>query len=246
MDTSFHPNAKTLAAFAARRLGDEKREMLDHIVECPSCSRIVLDFRGFVRDPDPETDRSWARFQADQGLVADVREDSGIRSGPRWRLAMAAGGVMLVTLAAVAMLNGLSLGNARRELVELRMELNELVEPQINVPTADALPWTSLRGAREPAVLDFGVASRIGVVRLVLIEDPASDGLRLDVVDPEGTPVAQLDGLQEDADGNLTIAVARDWLASGRYVLRLSDVDAPSDVLAEYRLLIQKSEAGAE
>lgn len=243
MNTGLHPSAETLGAFASHRLGGNGHEVLDHLLECPSCARIVLDFRGLVRDPDPEMDQFWTRFRANHGppVESGARPSNDLPTS--WFPAAALGAAaMLVVLGGLAIWNALGLADARRELAAAQVLLDQRVEPQINLPTADVLPWTSLRGAGEPAVLDFGERSRSAVLRLVLLDQPASGSLSLEVLDSSGRRAARLTGLEVNINGNLTMAVPRQWLEPGRYVLRLSSSEASSEVLAEYRLLVRSSE----
>ena len=235
-----HPSADLLATFAAGRADGDEVQVRDHLVECASCARVVLDLRGRLQEEDPELEAAWRRFSRVSGLGAADEKRSGRGWAPfRRRWAMAALATLVLVLGTTLGGVGLRLHSLRGELAAARSALDSFREPQATVAIATALPVGALRGGGE-ATLDFGSQARLGIVRLVLVEEPAIDRLVLRFLAAEDDRVEQVDGLTQDAEGNVTVTLWRDWLPTGSYRLQLVEAGPGGEPAGEYRLSIQK------
>jgi hypothetical protein len=143
-----------------------------------------------------------------------------------WPAEVAAAGAIWRPLAIAAVFAALILGLGWwRASVDLRAGAARMLVPIVNVAMIELRPIAPSRGPEATiSLLEAPADARL--VSLVLLPEMVVTGPRtLDVVAPGGTVLWQLDGLQQGADGAVSLVLPIDLLETGDHRLRLRSVN---------------------
>jgi Putative zinc-finger len=219
-----HPAPETLAAYQADRLPPAEEEAVrEHLVSCPDCAALVLEFAALCAAPDGDSEvadrevaAAWRR-QRSHLFGAAAGETPGWRrvaASPRWAWATAA----CLALAAAGL--GLWTAHQGRILAELR-------QVQVNPPLINLTPMGSLRQpGTEPAVVRFPP----GAPRAWLILNPEAPldaaAYEVDFVAADGQSRLTLRDLTPSEAHNFRLELPRGRLPAGEYRVRLVALEA--------------------
>jgi anti-sigma factor RsiW len=108
------------------------------------------------------------------------------------------------------------------DIAELRRNIDELSQPQLNVPIADLYPRGFARNQGQAAAT-IDVPARVNLFTLVLntAHDQTFPTYSLEIVDERSALVWQGRGLQKSALNNFTVSLARRLFPTGQYLVKL-------------------------
>jgi hypothetical protein len=112
----------------------------------------------------------------------------------------------------------------KTEVANLRQTVDELSQPQLNVPIADLYPRELIREQGRPSTIQtIAVPSSANLFTLILNvgERPSYPAYALEIVDQQGQPIWSGDGLQKSPEENFTVTLSRRLFPAGQYRLRL-------------------------
>lgn len=212
-----HPPVERLAAFVRGHLAAEEAAGVgEHVAECRECRRIVFDRQGRSDPEDAELDAAWTT------LSSRLRGEAADRPRAAFRWAVAAALLLAASLGVGILLRAEArLREAEARIARLERELGELRGPQANVSEIDLFPRGALRDGDEAPRLTVPAASRLVLLRLLLIETEREGPYRLEIVADTEEPVASLDGIEPDVLGKASVLLHRDLLPTGLTRLRL-------------------------
>lgn len=225
---------------------DERGDMLRHVQTCASCRRALAESHevGLAADShlpiDTLLDLADGLLLAveDQRLAAahldtcdqcaeELRALSVGFVAPRVVVRGEPGAASLWrflawTAALAAMLFGLGWWRAS---VDGRGEAMYARQPIANVTTVELRPTAPTRGS-DAAIERLSFAADARLVSVILLPEAVASGPRsLDVVGPDGERLWQLDGLQLEADGAVSLLLPAAALQAGDHRLRLRTVN---------------------
>ncbi len=237
-DIGSHPDLDRWLAYRGGDLGrDDEETLRDHLVDCRSCSALVLDLEAFA-DRSAGSPAVASPEGARPAAVSDFEQAAVWRSlrprlrPRRWYVPASLAAAFLAAIVGGGLWQ-------QRELTGLRHELAELSRPQANAPIYDLYPRAALRGeASAGPTLEVPAAAPTFTVILNGAE-PAEPGVcRAAILDRERRPALEVEGLVQDELGVFTFALPRDALAAGDYVVRLWGPGDGGELIAEYPLRV--------
>ncbi len=240
-DNGSHPELGRWIAYRAGGLAPADEETLqDHLVDCRSCTALVLDLESFADPagsglpgaPPPVSDFEQA------AVWRTLRPQLGRRRPARRRWTVPA----TVAASLLAALLGGGLWLQQRELSGLRAHVAALSRPQANAPIYDLFPRAVVRGeagSGPGATLEIPAAALAFTLILNRVESGELGTCRAEIVDPPNRRLAIVDGLEMDAAGVFTFSLPRGTLAAGDYVVRLWGAEGEAETpVEEYPLRI--------
>jgi hypothetical protein len=129
---------------------------------------------------------------------------------------------------------------ADAQSAELRRQIVELSQPQVNVQIVDLDPGDVVRGKNRSQTLD--VPGKTQLITLILHTGAAKDyaSYELEIRDSQGKTTWTQSGLQRSREGTFSIAFRVEWLAPGKNELRLFGYEpGRKDLVEAYRLEIR-------
>jgi hypothetical protein len=134
-------------------------------------------------------------------------------------------------------------GRDEAEIAQLRQSVDELSQPQINVPIEELPSQGMIRRSGGSAVRTILVPSDATFLNLILnVDDPGPYAdYALELWNQQGQTIWSERGLRKNPDDNtFTVALPRRLLTAGQYRLRLYGVRAgQQSLIEEYKLRIQ-------
>jgi hypothetical protein len=130
----------------------------------------------------------------------------------------------------------------REEGARLRQRIAALTAPVINVAVAELAPEVAVRGGAGEATKVVVPAAAAQLILVLLAEDlTAFPALRLELLDPAGKVLWQVEGLVRRESGDYTVLVPLEAVPSGRLDLRVMGRRGERWVrVEEYRLEVER------
>jgi hypothetical protein len=109
------------------------------------------------------------------------------------------------------------------QIAELQQRINELSQPQMNLPIRDLDPQGSTRGQsrRADAVIELPSSASLFALILNVGGEVAHSSYALEIMDGRGKTVWSGGGLQKSPYNTFTVALSRRLLPAGRYRIKL-------------------------
>lgn len=226
-ETGIHLAVEELAAYHAGSLSEAaEARVQSHLVDCPECTRMLLDLDALRQGADPADEASDAEKAAFwRTLRPRLLPD---RSSRRLRASQ----LLAATLAAAVV--GLALQNA-----SLRRVLEDLSQPDPGAPVRD-LSATVPRGTAAPAVVSLAPDDRF--FTLVLSPADSRDFLDHEVVleSAEDGEIWRGLGLKKNRYGTFSLTFPRRRTEDGDYTLRVFGIAGRArELVGEYRFRIE-------
>lgn len=237
-----HPSPERLLDYHQRKLSPAVADrVLDHLVDCERCSRVVLDFEAFphLEPPSPEHRLDPAELEE---RWRDLERAVAEQAVPSWRRRQILLPIAAVFLAAAV---GLGLWGATlyREVSALRGTGGGLEV------VADLLPTTEGTRGGERTVHPAAEAERFV---FVLVDpggapgrgptDAAGPPYAVDLVTADGEVVLEGVPVLRGRSGDFTLALPAVAVPDGAYRVKLYGPEGGARVtVAEYRLKISRS-----
>ncbi len=242
-----HPEPEELIAYQERRLEADAAERLrQHLVDCPSCAREMLELEDFDLDaptapdllPSPEaTARDWEAFERQ---VAREHASTAVPGAPEPAPRVVSRRRRELWQLAASLLIGLS------GLAFWIAGLARTAPSGANAPSHpfvfDLVP--DGEDIRRDAAMSRDVAVPVGmdslIARLYLGDQTPHDAYRAEILDAGGTPVWSQPELKRQPAGQFAVLVERGELDAGSYRLRLVGTTGSQEtVLATYGFDLQ-------
>lgn len=223
-DGGAHPTVEEWIAYRCGQVPEaDERPLQRHLAECRECVALLLDLESFLRPPRPEA-VGISEFEvaaARRAVLAAVRR---VATRRRWYVP--------ATLAASLLVGGLGL--SIRSAVEHRRTVEELTQPQANVPILDLWPDPATRGGWQSVAAEVPAEADSFILILNLADPAEYPDYEVELVDPEGEEIWRRRGFRMSAIGsNFTVSLSRHFLPPGEHAIRLHGVDGKRRVLLE-------------
>jgi hypothetical protein len=223
---SRHPSVEQLFAYQEGLLRDgEETEVQDHLILCPGCTRMVLEFSGAVEPEVPEAEtalpeermaRLWSAMR--RRLPRPFPElEAAPRRRPFERAALPLAASLFLATAGASLWSWSLLQRNR-----------ELAEPRANVEVRDLVPLGEEREARRGGREEAGVPRGAQAVLLVLNSANLRSfpSYRAEIRElPSGKILWAGSGLLRSARGNFTLQLPLPFPGSGRYRIQILGVE---------------------
>ena len=126
------------------------------------------------------------------------------------------------------------------EIAELRRSVDDLLQPQVNVPITD-LEQQANRGGDGATTVTLPVGANIFTLILHVADGPSFPDYALEVIDGRGRPLIRAQSLRKSQLNTFTVALPRRLLPAGRYRLKLYGLrsghgELVGEVVAEYQM----------
>ena len=126
------------------------------------------------------------------------------------------------------------------EIAELRRSVDDLSQPQVNVPITD-LEQQANRGGDGATTVTLPVGANIFTLILHVADGPSFPDYALEVIDGRGRPLIRAQSLRKSQLNTFTVALPRRLLPAGRYRLKLYGLrsghgELVGEVVAEYQM----------
>jgi len=128
------------------------------------------------------------------------------------------------------------------QIADLRKNIEELSQPQINVPITDLMPRESSRGQGNDEVqrIDLPAGTNLFTVILNVTGQPNFADYALEVLDAQGQVVYQGRGLRKSAENTFTVALHQRLLPAGQYQFKLYGLNKGQRTLVQnYRVQLR-------
>lgn len=246
-ETDGHSTPEELAAYHAGSLApDEEERLQDHLALCRECTAKLLELGEFLAEAGEDTagplpeelEGVWRDLRAQLPVAAgpepplpaplpfsSARADHRPAARPRWLPAAAS--VLLAT----------TLGLAGWGL-HLRRTVQELSEPQANVPFEDLFPEAVRSGQGEPAVVEIAPGTRLFTLVLNPDESVRADAYVVEIARADGGTVWRGSGLRANPYGSLSLVVPLRAMGAGEYRILLREEGGSGRPAGEFRLRI--------
>lgn len=230
-----HPGVEEWIAYHGRRLAPAEEDRLrSHLVTCPECVALLLDFEAFERPPGEEMARvsEFEKVAAWRSFLSLLRSRGIGQERPpakRWRERLAIAASLFVgVLGLSAWMTG------QRMNGELRARLDELSAPQVNPVIVDLHQNPAVRSGGETATVVPAESAATLVLYLTELREFAD--FEVAILDEREKTVWSGQGLRLDRDYlTVTLALPKGSLPGGEYRIRLYGVGAGEKVLvADY------------
>lgn len=129
----------------------------------------------------------------------------------------------------------------RKEIAEMRRSVDDLSQPQVNVPIAD-LELQDVRGGAGGGVSTVAAPAGANLFLLILhvAGGPPFSDYALEISDGQGQRVWRARGLRRSQEDTFTVALQRRLLPAGQYRLRLFGLRAgKSESVGDYTLRVR-------
>src|SRR5262245_13279906 len=131
-------------------------------------------------------------------------------------------------------------GQQQTEIAELRRSVDDLSQPQVNVPITD-LEQQANRGGDGATTVTAPVGANIFTLILHVADGPSFPDYALEVIDGRGRPLMRAQSLRKSQLNTFTVALPRRLLPAGRYRLKLYGLrsghgELVGEVVAEYQM----------
>ena len=122
------------------------------------------------------------------------------------------------------------------EIAELRRSVDDLSQPQVNVPITD-LEQQGNRGGDGATTVTAPVGANIFALILHVSDAPSFPDYALEVIDGSGRRLMRAQSLRKSQLNTFTVALPRRLLPAGRYRLKLYGLrSGHGEVVAEYQI----------
>lgn len=209
-----HPELDTLIEYLADELDPEAQDRVqEHLAGCRSCTQKLLDLEPLViPDAIPEgvadlqLEAAWRDFQSRAQAPEPVSRSAFF---PRWPAALAAS-LLVAVVGLSAWVNQL-----QRTTVDLRRQVAELSQPQVNPP----IVYLDEVTRSEPSGAVAELPSDQSFVLLIVIPSApeAYSSFEALLTDSTGDEVWSGEGLELSEEGTLRLRLPRDLLPAGDY-----------------------------
>lgn len=226
-ETGIHPAVEELAAYHAGSLAEAaEARVQDHLVDCPACTRTLLDLDALRQGADPAAEAS----DAEKAAFWRSLRPRLLPARPSRRLR--ASHLLAATLAAAVV--GLAVHNAA-----LRRALENLSQPDLGAPVRD-LSATVRRDQAAPAVVTLAPDDRFFTLVLAPA-DPRDFPDHEVVLERAGRgEVWRGRGLRKNRYGTFSLVLARRLTGPGDYTLGVFGIAGESRVLVgEYHFRLE-------
>jgi hypothetical protein len=129
----------------------------------------------------------------------------------------------------------------QKEIAEMRRSVDDLSQPQVNVPIAD-LELQNVRGGAGSAVatVTAPVGANLFMLILHVAGGPTFSDYALEILDGQGRRVWRAQGLRRSQADTFTVALQRRLLPAGQYSLRLYGLRAGrSESVGDYTIRVR-------
>ena len=131
-------------------------------------------------------------------------------------------------------------GQQQTEIAELRRSVDDLSQPQVNVPITD-LEQQANRGGDGATTVTAPVGANIFTLILHVADGPSFPDYALEVIDGRGRPLMRAQSLRKSQLNTFTVALPRRQLPAGRYRLKLYGLrsghgELVGELVAEYQM----------
>jgi len=131
-------------------------------------------------------------------------------------------------------------GQQQTEIAELRRSVDDLSQPQVNVPITD-LEQQANRGGDGATTVTAPVGANIFTLILHVADGPSFPDYALEVIDGRGRPLMRAQSLRKSQLNTFTVALPRRLLPAGRYRLKLYGLrsghgELVGELVAEYQM----------
>lgn len=225
-ETGIHLAVEELAAYHAGSLPEAaEARVQDHLVDCPECTRVLLDLDALRHGADPADEASAAEKAA---FWRTLRPRLPDRSSLRLRASQ----LLAATLAAAVV--GLALQNAA-----LRRAIENLSQPDLGAPVRD-LSATVPRGTAAPAVVSLAPDDQF----FTLVLSPADSRNFLDhevvLESAEDGEIWRGRGLKKNRYGTFSVTFPRRRTEDGDYTLRVFGIAGEArELVGEYHFRLE-------
>ena len=256
------PSADELTQAAMDSLNDNERgKLADHLATCRDCAdeyQVALALRSWA----PEAAAELGLEEQSQRELEPQRKPSWLeRLGIRLSPAPAYGavlGMLVVSAGLVVWIVALQRENVRltetvsrnsqqaiqdrsraeqaeTQIAALQKNLDEMSQPQFNVPITDLVPLVSSRGpgSDQTQKIDLPAGTNSFTVILNLTGQPAFADYGFEVSDAQGKTVQEGRGLRRSAENTFTVALSRRFLPAGSYEFRVLGLNQKQRTLVQ-------------
>jgi len=127
------------------------------------------------------------------------------------------------------------------EIAELRRSVDDLSQPQVNVPITDLEQQANRRGGDGATTVTAPVGANIFTLILHVADGPSFPDYALEVIDGRGQRLMRARSLRKSQLNTFTVALPRRLLPAGRYHLKLYGLrsghgEVVGEVVAEYQM----------
>jgi anti-sigma factor RsiW len=123
------------------------------------------------------------------------------------------------------------------EIAELRRSIEELSQPQVNIPITDLEQQGERGGGSGVTTMAVPAGANIFTLILHVTGEPSFPDYALEVMDGRGQRVTRAQKLRKSQLNTFTVALPRRLMPAGQYRLKLFGLRAGrSEVIAEYQL----------
>jgi hypothetical protein len=127
------------------------------------------------------------------------------------------------------------------EIAELRRSVDDLSQPQVNVPITDLEQQANRRGGDGATTVTAPVGANIFTLILHVADGPSFPDYALEVIDGRGQRLMRARSLRKSQLNTFTVALPRRLLPAGRYRLKLYGLrsghgEVVGEVVAEYQM----------
>ena len=239
------PGSEELTRAAMGEMNEtEQNALTEHLVECHDCAeelQIALSLQ-------PWADEAAGELKAVTPPLQLVERQSAAARPPAARGSFAAmaiaASLLLVSLvfggwirtlrqesaqlAESNRINELRTAEGTRQIAELRKEIDELSQPQLNVPITDLVPRDSTRGPENSQSQRIGLApgTRMFTVILNVSGRPDFEDYGLEVISSQGVSAFQARGLKKSPENTFTLSLATRLLQPGPFEFKLYGLNA--------------------